>query len=647
MESQMILAAIKIFGISEETAMQNYSELQNVPVQLVEHTQLLPGEGKREYDARREQTGVYTGEIKTLVKHLTRLSKAKAEGLLPWEIIFTYYKMVNPDFLSGVEHEETSKVPETQKVEEKVTEQLVAEEVVHAGVVVEETAAIVKEQTSATVEELPHEVKPDTAIDEQAETGAVIDAKLWEPDGEVRVNKQEEQVTAECDTNNLEVHKMETKDLAGLAMGIAEEENLGVDTPDTVETTEKKKGTKPEKVETAVANSITNEFQGSMDERNNFVKANNITLLIASAPSVLERLVTAQNIKGKLAVATGDAAKAATTIATKLDNKLNGLVQKMCGKAGITYDKWAQLSDEEKFARVVKVDSEGNATNAHVEMAKKMVELVVAAKANPAMDVALAAPATKNVNYKGLEIGNVKYPKKEITALLIDKTSNGTLFGAGMLDSEGKPTDAAADKDSLVQVKLSSKKVTRDEDDKIKDNKSGTVMYKPTTVLKGRTALVEKGLVSYLFPNINKEQEGTTALLVLIDGKPASFKYEKVDKDGKVLTVGSGDKVRPAVQTASLKGSGAVYAVIRELPGEYVGTLTDRQAAERWDVKLPAQKNESEFLEDFDNSKIFEFLTIKNMDLKGIGSSTAEKAQAIISAKKQAEAADAEQSFGL
>ena len=645
MESQMILAAKKIFGISEEAAMKHYNDLQNVPIQIVEHTQLLPGEGKREYDARREQIGVYTGEIKALVKHLTRLSKAKVEGLLPWEILFTYYKLVNPDFLSDGEHEETSKVPETQNVEESVLGQQVAEEDVHADVVAESAAAIVEEQSSATVEKLSSKKEAIEANDEQAETGAVINAKPWETD-EVRVNKNEEQVTAKCDTNISEVHKMEeTKDLTALAAGIAEGD-LGVDAPATG-AKEEKKGTKPARYDAAVTNNVTNEFQGSMAERNNFVKANTITLLIATAPSVLERLVVSQNIKGKLAGATGDAAKAATAIATKLDNKLNGLIQKMTGKKDMTYEKWTQLSDEEKFARVVKVDAEGNATNAHVEMAKKMVELVVAAKANPAMDVDLAAPATKNVSYKGLEIGNTMYPKAEITALLIDKSSDGSLYGAGMIDAEGKRTAEGNDKDTLIEVKLSTKKVVKEDESGIKDNKNGTTVYKPTTVLKGRTALVEKGLVKYLFPNVNKEDEKTTSLTVLIDGKPASFKYEKVGENGEVLTVGTGDKVRVAVQTASLKGSGAVYGIIRELPGEYIGALTEKQAAARWDVTIPTQKSDSEFVEDFDKSKIFEILTIKNIDFEGVGSTTYNKTMEIINAKKKAEAADAEQSFGL
>lgn len=645
MESQMILAAKKIFGITEEAAMKHYNDLQNVPVQIVEYTQLLPGEGKREYDARREQIGVYTGEIKALVKHLTRLSKAKVEGLLPWEILFTYYKLVNPDFLSDGEHEETSKVPETQNVEKSVLGQQVAEKDVHADVVAESAAAVVEEQSSATVEKLSSKKEAIEANDEQAETGAVINAKPWETD-EVRVNKNEEQVTAKCDTNISEVHKMEeTKDLTALAAGIAEGD-LGVDAPAT-DAKEEKKGTKPARYDAAVTNNVTNEFQGSMAERNNFVKANTITLLIATAPSVLERLVVSQNIKGKLAVATGDAAKAATAIATKLDNKLNGLIQKMTGKKDMTYEKWTQLSDEDKFARVVKVDAEGNATNAHVEMAKKMVELVVAAKANPAMDVDLAAPATKNVSYKGLEIGNTMYPKAEITALLIDKSSDGSLYGAGMIDAEGKRTAEGSDKDTLIEVKLSTKKVVKEDESGIKDNKNGATVYKPTTVLKGRTALVEKGLVKYLFPNVNKEDEKTTSLTVLIDGKPASFKYEKVGDNGEVLTVGTGDKVRVAVQTASLKGSGAVYGIIRELPGEYIGALTEKQAAARWDVTIPTQKSDSEFVEDFDKSKIFEILTIKNIDFEGVGSTTYNKTMEIINAKKKAEAADAEQSFGL
>lgn len=647
MESQMILAAKKIFGITEAAAMENYNVLQNVPIQLVEYAQLLPGEGKREYDSRREQTGVYTGEIKTLVKHLTRLSKSKAEGLLPWEIIFTYFKQVNPDFLSESEHEETPMEPESQKVDESVEVQPAAEmgEDVHAEVVAESAATVVEEQSPAVHKELTYKDEATAAKDEQAEDGAVISATTWETD-KVRVNKNEEQVTAKCDTN-LEVNEMaDVKDLEALASELTNGKDLGVDAPATTGDTKASKGTKPARYEAAVTDSVTNEFQGSMEERTNFVKENPITLLVATAPSVLERLVVSQNITGKLAVATGDAAKAAEAITKKLDNKLNGLVKKMTGKADMDYAKWAQLPEAEQYAQVVMVDSEGNATNANKEMAKKAVELIVAAKANPAMDIALAAPATKNVAYKGLEIGNVKYPKAEITALLIDKSVNGSLYGEGMIDAEGKKTEAAQDNTTLVEVKLSTKKVVKHNDTGVVDNTNATTIYKPTTVLKGRTTFVEKGLVSYLFPTIDKEEEKTTSLTVLIDGKPATFKYYKVDEKGNRVSVGKDDKVHDAVQTASLKGSGAVYGVVRELPAEYIGALTETQAANRWDVKLPAQKSDSEFVADFDKSKIFEVLTIKNADFSGIQSSTYDKTMAIIKSKKQAEAADAEQSFG-
>ena len=114
MDKQIIVAASKVFGVSEDIIAAHVKELEKAPIALVEYTQFFKGERKREYDARRENIGVYTGDIKALVKGLKSLGGSSVAGLTPWEIIFTYYKQITPDLTSAMEQENST----TAKIED-------------------------------------------------------------------------------------------------------------------------------------------------------------------------------------------------------------------------------------------------------------------------------------------------------------------------------------------------------------------------------------------------------------------------------------------------------------------------------------------------------------------------------------------------
>ena len=641
METQMILAAKKIFGLSEEAATLRLAELQSAPIAIVEYPNLLPGEDKRGYDNRRELIDVHTGKIKALVKYLIKLSKDKAQGLLPWEVIFTYYKQINPDIASRPMHDETSSVSES-------TEKRVEENEPSASVVVaEEKPTEIPSSSETSSEQVAATIEPthSTTVEKPIKTNgkdSVINAEVRETGVDVSVNKPK-QVTAQCDNNSFMEELKMSENFNSELMGIAE--GLAGSTAPVAEKSDKKASTKPEKHDKSVMSEISRVFQSTVAERNNFIQNNHITMLIGTAPSVLDRLVSATGIKGKLAVATGDAAKADSVLAEKLTKKLNGLVARATGKKAMTYEDWIKLSPEEQYAAVVDVDENGNPTNVHKDMAKKMIELVVAAKANPAMSVDLAAPATKNVAYKGLEIGGQNYPKKEITTLIIDK-ANSSIFGEGMLDQQGVKTAAANDASTNVEVRLSIKKVSEGAqagaDGTAIATNTSQVKYKPTTVLKGRQVLIDQGKVAYLYPNVDKNEETTTPLTVLIDGKPATFKCYKCDDNG-VRQSTKADKngvTRLKTQVATLKGNGPVYKVVKELAAEYVGELALSDAAERWGVSKPVQNNDSEFIRDFNTSTVFQLFTLKNVQYGDIESTSHAKLQDIIEKKKAGEAAE-------
>ena len=627
MEAQIILAAKNILGLSEDAAKANMEALLNAPIMIVEHDRLLPGESKRDYDTRRENIAVYTGDIKALVKYLTKINKKVSNGLLPWELIFTYAKKVNPDFLSGVKPDESLSVPE-EKSEGKQTQD--ADEVIAATV--EET--VVKEASVPKVEEEHSDNSGETRETEEG----------------VRVNK--EQVTAKCDTN-LEAITMEgnqaMNNILEAAGQIVSEESTTATAVAAADAKTAKKS-KPETYDSDVRNDVAMKFQESVQERQEFVRNNHIMNLVATARSVKERLVVTENITGKLAEP-GQSTDPQKAVSDKLSKKLVGIIEKCSGVKGITYDKFTALPEDQKYANC--------ATEEDKAMAAKIVATLVKAMSDPNFTVSLAAPAAKNVSYKGLQIGAAFYSKSELPALIIDKALE-SLYGENMIDAQGNKTDACLNPDTNIEVKIAVKTAKQSDADSTSTGLMTTSAHEstsivPVTVLKGRKALVEGGKVVYCFPEVNKEVKKSTPLTVVIDGAPATFKYFKRDENGNKVHIEAktrkdGTVINPAhdqTQVAALKGCGFVYDSVKELNADLLGKDTRTIAEARWDIRLPKVESNNIFEGGFDDSKVFEILTMKGSERFAIKSDSINAVRSILNAKKQADAAVADATLGV
>jgi hypothetical protein len=624
MDKQIIVAAAKVFGVAEEVIASHVQELEKAPIALVEYPEFLKGERKHEYDARRENIGVYTGEIKTLVKGLKTIGGQSVAGLTPWEIIFTYFKQITPDLMSKMEQENISKAEERRDVEE-------------SPVVTEETTPnkieMPDERHAERVEETP--VVTEDHVREEAITPTVNEpakeesTPKWESDI-VSCDNINEQGTAKCTTNS-EVHEMaDTTNLTDIAKQIvAGNEGATTEAPKT------KTSSKPQKLDKELQADIAAAFTDT-DARYAYVRNNHIVGMIATAKSVKDRLVVATGIKGVLADA-GAAADAAKVITEKLNNKMLGHVKKITGDKNMTVEKWTALPDDQKYANCVTEDDK--------IMAQFITDAIKEAMADNAKQFDLIAPVESNVAFKGLKVGSMPVSKDALTTLLVDNTP-GALFGEGMVDEGLQYTPVGKDKDKLVQVSLTVRQVNPNNTKQTNEIVTTGNGKKSVTVaqLKGRKALQKDGKIEYIFPEVNKGATRNASLLVELAGKPATFKYFKRDENGNKIQVGKEGEKHDATATASLKGVGKVFEVVKEMAAGLAGDRTPKQAHEYWGLTYKAVKDENQALSlNFDESPVFAALTVAGVaeSMKDAKSKTALQIADLIKSKGAAEASAA------
>ena len=631
MDKQIIVAAAKVFGVAEEVIADHVQELEKAPITLVEYSEFLKGERKHEYDARRENIGVYTGEIKTLVKGLKAIGGQSVAGLTPWEIIFTYFKQITPDLMSKMEQENISKAEERRDVEE-------------LPVVTEETTPnteTVTDEVTKMVEDTP--VVTEDHVREEAITPTVNEpvkeesTPKWESDI-VSCDNINEQGTAKCTTNS-EVHEMaDNTNLTDIAKQIV---NGNQEATTEAPKAAAKTSSKPQKLDKDLQADIAAAFTDT-DARYAYVRNNHIMSMIATAKSVKDRLVVATGIKGVLADA-GAAADTGKVIAEKLSNKMLGHVKKITGDKNMTEEKWINLPDDQKYANCVTDDDK--------LMAQFITDAIKEARADNAKQFDLIAPVESNVAFKGLKVGTMPVSKDALTTLLVDNTP-GALFGEGMVDEGLQYTEDGKNKDKLVQVSLTVRQVNPNNTKQTNEIVTTGNGKKSVTVaqLKGRKALQKDGKVEYIFPEVNKGATRNASLLVALGGKPATFKYYKRGEDGQILQVGKEGEKHPATATASLKGVGKVFEVVKEMAAGLAGDRTPKQAHEYWGLTYKAVKDENQALSlNFDESPVFAALTVAGVaeSMKDAKSKTALQIADLIKSKGAAEASAAGASLSI
>ena len=635
MDTQMIVAAAKVFGISEETAELHIKELGDAPIALVNHEGYLKGEDKRKYDARREIIGVYTNDNKALVKHLKSLGGASVNGLTPWEIIFTYFKTITT--LESEMKMEDSKLPvqptggvdvteETTEAETTATEESIvsSEQEVEHSVKSMEIAASEKEvattentepttdvpntttesnedvDVASTVEQKNTEdvsaesSEPATIIDEKIGstpvTESVTDLSTRESEDTVSIDKKQD--TAKC-VNNQEVMKM--ADLIEAAKNITGANGA---TPIT---------SAPVQANEEVDEMMRANIQNTMDVRKDFVRKNNISKLVSTSLSVKDRLVKAEGITGPLVKVSATATDPAKSLTDKLTARLASHLKAVTGLADITIEKWNLLDEDAQYANC--------ATAEDKTIAKQCIQAIKEALADPTKMFSLAAPAERNLSYKGLYIGNKPYSPAELASILYDETI-GSLYGAGMIDDEGNKTELGKDSKTLIQVRINyQQKNTSNNDNAVSTTGGNVSTYVPVAALTGKKNLIASNLVEYLYPNIDNGSVKSVQLTVMFGQTPASYKVFR--RDAKTGAIETGVKKVDGVEqsynktrTVTLKGSGEAYAVVKELAAAYINPdETTKAACERWGVAAPSVDNNNVFPEDASDTLVFKMLT--------------------------------------
>lgn len=627
-----LIYALKEFGISDEIIKSHEDKFLQMPVDLVGYEGQLPLETQALADARKECADVYIpGREKKLAKILYKIDPDKTNKMLPWEVIIYYHNSIS-DLLNGLKvladaeqlngEEDMPRVENNEPIDPTVENDTVSE--------TDSTQTKAIAYPSATREV---SAQQDTTHRESAE------------------DEIKKQVTAECDVLNKE------KDMSNVTNEVQETANgsaadavaqLGAQMGNDINTTEfgdvdsklteggKTKASKPEKLDSALQNEINRKLTESRETRLSVLKNEHIDKLVSSAPSVLDRLVSKKNIKGKLVASKGDGT---TDLVTKIDAKLKSIINKCFyapGKtsksAEKTYEDWLKLPDDQKYANVVPED---------VEIAKKIVELLLQAKDKPDLDVDLLPPEKRNVNFKGLRIANSLYSKQEVTIYLSDKTFGAT-YTADSYDAEGKEIP---DKLVKAQIKLVSKK------EKTNGVNSQTTQRKSIDVtLKGRDKLVDKGLVEYIFPNVNKDTPTTTPLTVAIGKAKAAFRYYQRDDNGVIQTGEKGPKNAKVTynktRTATLRGVGACYAVVKEFAPDIQSSDSPSLAANRWAVKLAALKEDTVFLTDMANSPIYKIAINADVAKTEVRAQFFENVRSMINKKDEEVSAEFAETYG-
>lgn len=680
MDTQMIVAAAKVFSISEQTAALHTSELAQAPIALVNFEGFLKGEDKRKSDARREIIGVYTNDNKALVKHLKSLGGQSVNGLTPWEIIFTYFKTITT--LESAMKKEDSMLPvqptggeeftvESTSTEVAATEESAVETSGNVEALAESTQTVASEKEATPMEDATTEISAvpsesnDAGVDahiastvEQTRSGvpaaptdepattigekigstevttSTIESSTWETDDTDSIDKKQD--TAKC-VNNQEVKKM--SDLTTIAKGI-------MDGAEGAESAAQSTAL-PVQADESINEAMRANIQNTMDARIDFVRKNTISKLISTAMSVKDRLVKTEGITGPLvkASATTKESELTEALVKKLTARLEAHIKAVTGKA-MTASEWAGLAPEEQYSNCASAED--------VAIAKKCITAIQEAIADPFKEFDLAAPAERNLSYKGLFIGNTPYSPAELATVLYDETV-GTLFAAGMINDDGEKTELGKDSKSLIKVSINyQQKKQANQNNAVVTSGTATTTYVPVAALTGKKNLIAQDLVDYLYPQIDKESVKSVQLTVMFGQTPAAYKVFR--RDPKTNAIETGVKKVDGVEqsynktrTVTLKGSGQAYAVVKELAAAFItAEETTKVACERWNVAAPSVDNNNVFPEDASDTLVFKMLTNTQKNQGVSAQSKLQKDyQNLLKAKADADTADAGEALGV
>lgn len=555
-EQQVMRVAFKhLFSVPDELLKSKVIEdwMAQAPVGIVEYDQRLKNESNQDRDRRMEIIDVYDGNIMELVEHLRRFYK-EYRKLLKWELIFKVYNEISA----------------AKKAIEQAELQVVVSGNEVTGEVPQETEEL-QNNPSASTEENAGTVAQREDVIEQPQHG---EQELTDSDTSQEVHEEPRVGTSNIKPSG-NVHENESKPIFNKSIAMENKEENSMSEIDAMLSAAQKAAapaataanpaqeqTMPGKANVSTAKGADQEAKervakllaSQKDERNAWTRQNTVTAIISTQkPSALRTLSN----MGVPVPGETDAAKALEEI----NKKINKFIVMVSGQEGMTQDTFEALTDEEKYANVVRKDGVDN-----VGKAAAMYDLYKRIKQNPLGEVAAYIPGADKVNYptRGYMVNSVPYPEQEFILAVIDH-GMGVMYGEGSMDANGNDV---GEKPVIFKVGIASrteKAVSNGVSTAKKTNKV------PVVRPQNKKEFIAGGNhVQFLFTQEDTESNGT-----------ASFKA--------AINMG-GELVGAAVSCYTLENGKKVQRSVKE-----DGTVTYKTKVASINVSVPVTKIKKEF----------------------------------------------------
>lgn len=635
-EQQVMRVAFKhLFEVPDELLKSKAIEdwMAQAPIGIVEYDQRLKNESNQDRDRRMEIIDVYDGNIMVLVEHLRRFYK-EYRKLLKWELIFKVYNEISA----------------AKKAIEQAELQTVVNGNEATGEVPQETEEL-QNNPSASTEENAGTVAQREDVIEHPQHG---EQELTDSDASQEVH-EEPQVDTSNNQPSGNAHEKESEPIFNKSIATENKEEKSMSEIDEMLSAAQKAAapanpaqeqTMPGKANVSTAKGADQEAKarvaellaGQKDERNAWTRQNAVTAIISTQkPSALRTL----SQMGVPVPGETDAAKALEEI----NKKINKFIVMVSGQATMTQDTFEALTDEEKYANVVRKEGVDN-----VGKAAQMYELYKRIKQNPLAEVPAFIPGADKVNYptRGYMVNSVPMPEQEFILAVIDH-GMGVMYGEGSMDANGNDV---GEKPVIFKVGIASRTEKAVSNGVSTAKKTNRV---PVVRPQNKKEFIAGGNhVQFLFTQEDTESNGTASFKAAIN-----VGGEVVGATVSCYTLENGKKVQRSVKedgtvtyktkVASINVSVPVTKIKKEFEAAYKSADEDIiVTAGRWGVQMSVNQQKGNYgnISEFSAAPVLDVFAnvyagnVKLSDVVRSGSESVKMLQA--AANKQAEDAAAQ-----
>lgn len=592
----MQVAFSKLFNPAQELlAMPSLVEwMEKAPVTIVEFDGYLNDESRESRDRRMELHEVYEGDIKALVGNL-RGTYRNLSHLTKWELIFKVaneimdvQKVLERAESEYVFNDETVATPQTE--ETQLSNQGISTEEepeVPAVSTKEETATerVHEENVQESVEQvIPETVAPIVENHEDVKT---------EPSGNVQANEEQTLFNKSPNNGGNNISIMEEKKMSDV------NENMNAllqaaesAAPDYSKEQEAPKGaasnvknTEMKAARAQVANILGNNTESAQE----YTIGKPVTQLVAAQkPNALR---VKPDHMGIASTETTDA-----EIQADLEKKFKQFLVAVSGDKEMTAEKFAGLTNEERYANVYCKDGDTTNLIKAAAMYDKWMEILQ----NPKAEYPAFVTERSKLSFaaKGYAIDGKFLPNDEFIAEVLDK-SLGMVFAPGMVNAQGEIlvddkevvrftvgvttksaskaqtglTTASGVERKVPVVRVSNKKDFTKSDDRIK------YLYGEEAEFAGRAPF--KAAI-----NVNGELLNASVPVYALDNdgkKQVRSSKQVTDKETKAVSVVTTYKTKMTSITLSCP----VQKVVKVFAADIKGDQDVTACAERWGVNPP------------------------------------------------------------